>query len=51
MASQYADSRYVTTGGLTALDPSWLRISQNPSLGAGGTRYGDSGGQSSPAPG
>src|SRR4029453_5756518 len=26
----YADIRYVATGGLGALDPSWLRLSKNP---------------------
>jgi len=40
----YADIRYVATGGLEALNPSWLRISMNPALGDGGTCYGDSGG-------
>jgi hypothetical protein len=40
----YADVRYVATGGLEALNPSWLRISTNPALGDGGTCYGDSGG-------
>jgi hypothetical protein len=40
----YADVRYVATGGLEALNPSWLRISMNPALGDGGTCYGDSGG-------
>jgi secreted trypsin-like serine protease len=40
----YADVRYVATGGLEALNSSWLRISMNPSLGDGGTCYGDSGG-------
>jgi secreted trypsin-like serine protease len=40
----YADVRYVATGGLLALNASWLRISMNPSLGDGGTCYGDSGG-------
>ncbi len=39
-----ADIRYVATGGLEALNPSWLRISMNPALGDGGTCYGDSGG-------
>jgi len=33
----YADIRYVATGGLEALNPSWLRISMNPALGDGGT--------------
>lgn len=40
----YADVRYVATGGLEALNPSWLRISMNPARGDGGTCYGDSGG-------
>ena len=40
----YADIRYVATGGLDALNPSWLRISMNPAVGNGGTCYGDSGG-------
>ena len=40
----YADVRYVATGTLNALTPSWLRISQNASTGNGGTCYGDSGG-------
>ena len=40
----YADIRYVSTGTLNAITPAWLRISQNPSTGNGGTCYGDSGG-------
>jgi secreted trypsin-like serine protease len=40
----YADVRYVASGGLEALNKSWLRISMNPALGDGGTCYGDSGG-------
>ena len=40
----YADVRYVSSGTLNAITPSWLRISQNPSTGNGGTCYGDSGG-------
>jgi len=40
----YADIRYVSTGTLNSTNPSWLRISQNPSTGNGGTCYGDSGG-------
>ena len=40
----YADIRYVTTGTLNSITPAWLRISQNPSTGNGGTCYGDSGG-------
>ncbi len=41
---QYADVRYVATGTVTAVNPSWLRSSMNPALGNGGTCYGDSGG-------
>jgi hypothetical protein len=40
----YADIRYVATGALLAVNPSWLRISMNPARGDGGTCYGDSGG-------
>ena len=40
----YADIRFVATGTLNAITPSWLRISQNPATGNGGTCYGDSGG-------
>jgi hypothetical protein len=40
----YADTRYVATGSLWALNSSWLRVSMNPTLGDGGTCYGDSGG-------
>jgi Amidohydrolase family/Trypsin len=40
----YADVRYVATGTLNSIKPSWLRISQNPATGNGGTCYGDSGG-------
>jgi len=40
----YADVRYVATGTLNSINPSWLRISQNPATGNGGTCYGDSGG-------
>jgi V8-like Glu-specific endopeptidase len=40
----YADIRYVSTGTLNSIDPAWLRISQNPATGNGGTCYGDSGG-------
>jgi hypothetical protein len=40
----YADIRYVATGTLNSIDPTWLRISQNPATGNGGTCYGDSGG-------
>ena len=40
----YNDVRMVATGTLSAINPSWLRISMNPSTGDGGTCYGDSGG-------
>ncbi len=40
----YADVRYFAVGTLNAVNPSWLRISQNASTGNGGTCYGDSGG-------
>ena len=40
----YSDVRYVSSGTLNSITPSWLRISQNPSTGNGGTCYGDSGG-------
>lgn len=40
----YNDVRGVATGTLNSISPSWLRISQNPSRGNGGTCYGDSGG-------
>jgi V8-like Glu-specific endopeptidase len=40
----YADVRYVATGSVNALNPSWIRASMNPSTGDGGTCYGDSGG-------
>ena len=40
----YDDVRMVATGTLNSINPSWLRISMNPSKGDGGTCYGDSGG-------
>ncbi len=40
----YADVRYVATGALDAVTPSWLRNSMNPARGYGGTCFGDSGG-------
>jgi hypothetical protein len=46
----YADVRYVATGALEALNPSWLRLSMNPARGDGGTCYGDSGGPNSSEP-
>ncbi|HEX6498721.1 MAG TPA: trypsin-like serine protease [Micromonosporaceae bacterium] len=40
----YTDTRNVTSGSFDALNDAWLRLSQNPSTGDGGTCYGDSGG-------
>ena len=40
----YYDTREYSTGTLNAINPAWLRISQNPATGNGGTCYGDSGG-------
>jgi secreted trypsin-like serine protease len=40
----YDDVRMVATGTLNAINKAWLRNSMNPSLGNGGTCYGDSGG-------
>lgn len=40
----YQDVRYVSTGTLNSINATWLRISQNPAKGDGGTCYGDSGG-------
>ncbi|MEA2132711.1 MAG: hypothetical protein QOC68_620, partial [Solirubrobacteraceae bacterium] len=40
----YNDVRGVATGTLNSTNKSWLRISMNPSIGNGGTCYGDSGG-------
>jgi V8-like Glu-specific endopeptidase len=40
----YMDVRFVATGTLNSVTPSWLRISQNAATGNGGTCYGDSGG-------
>ena len=40
----YADIRYVATGSVNALTPTWIRASMNPATGNGGTCYGDSGG-------
>ncbi len=41
---EYKDIREYSVGTLNAVNPSWLRISQNPATGNGGTCYGDSGG-------
>ena len=40
----YQDTRFVANGTLNSVTPSWLRVSQNPAHGDGGTCYGDSGG-------
>jgi hypothetical protein len=41
----YADVRYESTSNkFFAINNTWMRISMNPSLGDGGTCYGDSGG-------
>lgn len=40
----YVDVREYATSTLSAINPAWLRLSQNPATGDGGTCYGDSGG-------
>lgn len=40
----YLDTREYSTSTLDATNPTWLRLSQNPATGNGGTCYGDSGG-------
>jgi secreted trypsin-like serine protease len=40
----YNDIRMKATGTLNSINPTWLRISMNPSHDDGGTCYGDSGG-------
>ncbi|HEX8169610.1 MAG TPA: trypsin-like serine protease [Thermoanaerobaculia bacterium] len=40
----YYDTRENSTSSLNAVNPAWLRLSQNPNTGDGGTCYGDSGG-------
>lgn len=40
----YLDIREASTSTLNATNPAWLRLSQNPHTGDGGTCYGDSGG-------
>lgn len=40
----YEDSREYVSGSLNAVNPAWLRLSQNIHTGDGGTCYGDSGG-------
>ncbi|WP_345463890.1 S1 family peptidase [Actinoallomurus oryzae] len=40
----YTDTRNQASGSLNSLTNAWLRLSQNPATGNGGTCYGDSGG-------
>ena len=40
----YLDTREFSTESLDAVNPTWLRLSQNPATGDGGACYGDSGG-------
>lgn len=40
----YTDTRNQVSGSFNSLNNAWLRLSQNPSTGNGGTCYGDSGG-------
>jgi secreted trypsin-like serine protease len=40
----YYDIREYATSTLNSINPAWLRLSQNPATGNGGTCYGDSGG-------
>jgi Trypsin len=40
----YTDTRFEAVGALRTMENAWLRISQNPALGNGGTCFGDSGG-------
>jgi len=40
----YLDTREYVTSSLNAINPAWLRLSQNIHTGDGGTCYGDSGG-------
>lgn len=40
----YTDTRNQASGSFNSLNNAWLRLSQNPSTGDGGTCYGDSGG-------
>jgi V8-like Glu-specific endopeptidase len=41
---RYDDLRQQASGSFFALNDAWLRLSQNPTIGDGGTCYGDSGG-------
>ncbi|HVF48612.1 MAG TPA: S1 family peptidase [Pyrinomonadaceae bacterium] len=40
----YLDTREYATASLNAINPTWLRLSQNPATGDSGACYGDSGG-------
>lgn len=40
----YLDTREFAVSTLNSINPAWLRLSQNPATGNGGTCYGDSGG-------
>jgi len=40
----FLDTRQVSTSSLNAVNNAWLRLSQNPATGDGGTCFGDSGG-------
>jgi secreted trypsin-like serine protease len=40
----FLDTREFSTASLNAINPAWLRLSQNPATGDGGACYGDSGG-------
>jgi hypothetical protein len=40
----FLDTREFSTASLDAINPAWLRLSQNPNTGDGGACYGDSGG-------
>ncbi len=40
----YQDTRFVASGTINTVTPSWIRASMNPAKGDGGTCYGDSGG-------
>jgi hypothetical protein len=44
----YTDTRNMASGSYDSLNDAWLRLSQNPSTGDGGTCYGDSGGPNFP---
>jgi hypothetical protein len=47
----YADVRYMATGGLLAVNPSWLRISMNPARGDGAPAMATRAGRTSWVPG